>query len=65
MDELLSGTWEEFEAWIRETIGGNFRWNVRPQDTASNREMVASLIRDEMERNKDVFPDGNTFIQRK
>ena len=43
-EEYLTLTWEEFEAWIRKTIGGEFRWKIRPQDNASNREMVADLI---------------------
>ncbi len=34
---LLEGTWQEFEALIRDTIGSDFRWRVRPQDTRSNR----------------------------
>jgi len=25
MDKLLDGTWEEFEQWIRDTIGSDFR----------------------------------------
>ena len=42
-EEYLTLTWEEFEAWIRKTIGGEFRWKIRPQDNASNREMVAAI----------------------
>ncbi len=34
---LLEGTWQEFEVLIRDTIGSDFRWRVRPQDTNSNR----------------------------
>jgi len=43
MEDHLSGTWQEFEEWIRNTIAGDFRWKIRPQDNASNREMVASV----------------------
>ena len=40
MEDYMTGTWEEFEVWIRETIGGNFRWNVRSMDNPSNRAMI-------------------------
>lgn len=63
MDEYLTGTREEFEAWIRDTIGADFRWKIRPQDTRANREMVADLIRSGMERNNGVFPQNNAFIE--
>ncbi len=31
MNKYLSGTWEEFEAWTRSTIGSDFRWKIRPR----------------------------------
>jgi len=37
---------------------------VRPQDNATNREMVASLILDGIKRNNGIFPEKNTFIER-
>jgi len=64
MDKHLTGTWEEFEAWIKETVGSDFNWRVRPQDNATNREMVASLILDGIKRNNGIFPEKNTFIER-
>ena len=64
MDEYLTGMWEEFEAWIRKTMGSDFRWRIRPQDDPSGREMVASLIKDAIKRNEGVFPDKNSFIER-
>jgi len=51
MDEYLTSTWEEFEAWIRSAIGSNFGWKVRPLDNYSNRKMIADLIRDAMKPN--------------
>ena len=48
MDEYSTGAWEEFEAWIRTTIGGDFRGNIRPRDNIANREMVAELTSDEI-----------------
>ena len=64
MEAYVTGTWEEFEAWIRKTIGGDFRWRIRPRDDASNREMVAQLIKDAIQRNDGVFPEKNSFIER-
>ncbi len=64
MDEYLTGAWEEFEAWIRTTIGGDFRWKIRPQDNVENREMVADLITDAMKRNGGIFPEKNSFVER-
>jgi len=64
MEKHLAGTWEEFVAWIRETIGADFHWRVRPQNEATNREMVASLILDRIKRNNGIFPEKNTLIER-
>ena len=63
-NELVTGTREEFDAWIRNTIGSDFRWRVRPRDTPSNREMIASLVLDELKRNDGIFPQSNVFIER-
>ena len=30
MYKYLDDTWGEFEAWIREKIGSDFRWRVKP-----------------------------------
>ena len=38
---ILDGTWQEVEAWIKDTVGCSFRWRIRPADTRSNREMIA------------------------
>ena len=32
MDKFVDGTWEEFEQWIRDTIGSDFLWCVKPLD---------------------------------
>ena len=57
-------SWSEFEQWIRDAIGSDFRWCVRPRDTLDNREMITDLIRNDMERNNGIFPQKNTFIER-
>jgi len=64
MDKLLDGTWEEFEQWIRDTIGSDFRWCVRPRDTSENREMVASLVLEDIKRSEGISPENNAFIER-
>jgi len=56
MNKCLDGSREKFEAWIRDAIGSDFRWCVRLQDTSANREMVAGLIREDIERGNGVFP---------
>ena len=57
MDEIPTGTWEEFEAWIRTTIGGDFRGKIRPRDNIANREMVAELTSDEILVGQRHFPE--------
>lgn len=64
MGKHLTGSREECEAWIRDTIGRNFRWRVRPRDTPENRKMVADLILSEIENGGGVFPGSNAFIER-
>ncbi len=61
---LLEGTWQEFEALIRDTIGSDFCWRIRPQDTLSNRKMIVSLILKDINRNNGVFPERNAFIEK-
>lgn len=64
MVDYVNGTWEEFENWIRGTIELDFSWRVRPVDSPMKREMVASLIVDDIKRNNGVFPERNAFIHR-
>ncbi len=63
-ENLFDGTWQEFEARIEDTIGSSFRWRVRPADTRSNREMIASLILGDIKRNNGDFPNKNVFLER-
>ncbi len=63
MDNYLDGSWEEFEQWIRNTIGSNFRWRVRPMDKRADRQMIAELVENDIKENNGVFPEKNTFIE--
>jgi len=65
MDNYLDGSWKKFEQWIRNTIGSDFRWRVRPMDKRSNRQMIAELVQKAIKENKGVFPEKNAFIERK
>jgi len=64
VDKPPEGTWEEFEAWIRDTLGSDFVWKIRPADTRSSREMIATLIKNSMAHNNGVFPRNDAFIER-
>jgi len=63
LEKYLEGTWEEFEQWIRFTIGSDFSWKVKPIDRSSSRQTVAMDILNALRCNNDVFPDNNPFIE--
>ena len=65
MDNYLDGSWEMFEQWIRNTIGSDFCWRVRPMDQRANRQMIAELVENDIKENDGVFPENNSFIERK
>ena len=61
---FLSKTWEDFEAWIEDKVGGEISWKVKPKDTKVNRMIVAMSILDALERNRGEFPpSGNLFLE--
>ncbi len=62
-EEVLSGTWKEFETWIREQVGSDFIWKIRPLDIKTNRLAVMESILRTIKENDGTFPPkGNTFI---
>ncbi len=65
MDNYLDGSWEKFEQWIRNTIGSDFRWRVRPMDKRPNRQMIAELVQNDSEENNGVFPEKNACMAQK
>ncbi len=62
MDQHLNGNWEDFEAWIKDTIGSAFFWGIRPIDTPADREMMAKHIIEQMKRQDGRVRDMDTFI---
>jgi hypothetical protein len=62
MDKYLEGTWDEFEQWIRFTVGSDFIWKVEPIDRLSSRQMVATDILRSLKYNDGVLPENNPFI---
>ncbi|MCK5256008.1 MAG: hypothetical protein KAQ81_08305 [Deltaproteobacteria bacterium] len=63
-EEILSGDWEKFETWIREQVGGNFVWKIRPLDIKANRQAVMESILRTIKENDGIFPPkGDTFIE--
>jgi len=63
-EKILSGDWEKFEAWIREQVGGDFIWKIKPFDKKANRQTVMESILSTMKKNDGKFPpNGDTFIE--
>jgi hypothetical protein len=61
---FLSTNWGDFEAWIKEKVGGEISWKVKPRDTKVNRMKVAMSILDTIKRNDGEFPPSeNPFIE--
>jgi len=65
LDDYLDGSWAKFEQWIRNTIGSDFFWRVRPMDKRSNRQMIVELVQKDIKENNGLFPKKNSFIERK
>ena len=64
-EEVLSGTWKEFETWIRDQVGSGFVWKLRPLDNKANRQAVMeSILRTIKKENNGTFPPkGDAFIE--
>jgi len=62
--KILDCSWEEFEEFIKEAIGSDFLWKIRPRDTQVNRQAVMESIEKMVGSNNGSFPDGgNIFIE--
>ncbi len=61
---MLDCSWKEFEELIKEAIGSDFLWKIRPRDTQVNRQAVMESIERMVGKNNGSFPDGgNIFIE--
>ena len=63
-ENILDCSWEEFEELIKEAIGSDFIWKIRPRDTEANRQAVIESIESMLGEHNGSFPDeGNMFIE--
>ena len=62
--KIFDCSWDEFEELIKEAIGSDFLWKIRPRDTQVNRQAVMESIERIVGNNNGSFPDGgNIFIE--
>jgi len=59
-----TGTWAEFEGWIRQTMRGSFRWKIRPWGNSPICERVVDVNKDAIKRNRGASPESNAFNER-
>lgn len=63
-EKMLNCSWEQFEEIIREAIGSDFVWKIRPGDTGANRQAVMeSIVRMLREHNGSFPEEGDMFIE--
>jgi len=61
--QILDCPWEKFEEIIREAIGSDFVWKIRPSDTEGNRQAVMESIERMLKEHDGSFPEkGDMFI---
>ncbi len=62
--KILDCSWEQFEEIIREAIGSDFVWKIRPGDTGANRQAVMESIVRMLREHSGSFPEeGDMFIE--
>jgi hypothetical protein len=62
--KILDCSWKEFEELIKEVIGSDFLWKIRPQDTQVNRQTVMESVERLVGNDNGSFPEGgNIFIE--
>lgn len=64
LERLLTGSWEDFESWLRSAIGGPFSWKIRPRDTTVNRQVVLESVCAAIKRHDGCFPNNDAFLER-
>ena len=55
--KILDCSWKEFEELIKEAIGSDFLWKIRPRDTQVNRQTVMDSIERMVGNNNGSFPE--------
>ncbi len=61
---MLDCPWDKFEEIIREAIGSDFVWKIRPGDTENNRQAVMESIERMLKEHDGSFPEkGDMFIE--
>ncbi|MEE8597372.1 MAG: hypothetical protein V3T09_06155 [bacterium] len=64
-DTVLSGSWDEFEEWIRQKINGDFSWKIRLLDSKYSRGAIIESIERSIRNNNGTFPEkGDMFIEK-
>lgn len=64
-DIVLSGSWDEFEEWIRQKINGDFSWKIRLLDSKYSRGAIIESIERSIRNNNGTFPEkGDMFIEK-
>jgi hypothetical protein len=58
-ENILDGTWQEFEEWIKDTVAFSCRWRIRPADIRPKEVDCKSI-----KRNNGDLPKENVFIER-
>ena len=62
--KIFDCSWKEFEELIKEAIGSDFIWKIRPRDTQLNRQAVMESVEKMVGSNNGSFPErGNIFIE--
>jgi hypothetical protein len=62
---VLSGSWDEFEEWIRQKINGDFSWKIRLLDSKNSRGAIIESIEISIRNNNGTFPEkGDMFIEK-
>ena len=63
-EKVLDCPWEQFEELIREAIGSEFIWKIRPGDTGANRQAIMESIERMLREHNGSFPEeGDMFIE--
>ena len=64
-ENVLDCSWEQFEELIKEAIGSDFIWKIRPRDTEANRQAVVESIERMVGEHKTSFPARRDIAKRK